>query len=260
MLRSSSAVGGARRPRAGGRGRGRVGVVAGRLRQRAVVDDPPSWTTTARVISGCSGPSSCATSSTVPPPADEARAAPRRTPPGWRRPRRPWARRGPAARARPASARAMRIRCCCPPDRATRAPGPVGEADRGRAPRRPRAGRRRHGRAAARAGRAGPRRRPRARSPARRCPRRGAAGRSRCRRHGRKRSQRRCRTGATSPAASGTRPSADCTRVDLPEPLAPRIATTSPRAAPQVDAVEHRPPVVGDDGPVHLKYHAAERA
>ena len=142
-----------------------------------------------------------------------------------------------------ASARAIRVRCCCPPERVptgvvarsvrpTAAQrrldrGPVGRARRG---------------AAVRGGPAGRTRRPRSRWPARRRRRRGAAARS--------------RSGATAaaspgparstpnrltvPASSGTRPSTVRIRVDLPEPLAPRMATTSPRPHGQVDAAQDR--------------------
>ncbi len=48
-------------------------------------------------------------------------------------------------------------------------------------------------------------------------------------------------------------------RVDLPEPLAPRMATTSPRCDPQRDPVQHRPVVVAGDRPVHLDDRCAHR-
>ena len=117
-----------------------VGVVAGRLRHRAVVGDPP-------VVDddrpGDQRPQRAELVGDEQHRAavgDEVAQRRRRTPPGWPRRRRRSARRGPAAPARPASARAIRVRCCWPPERvADRVAGPVGQADGARAPRRRRA-------------------------------------------------------------------------------------------------------------------------
>ena len=166
-----------------------LGVVAGRLRHRAVVGDPPvvhdHGPADQRLAAG---PSSCATSSTVPPPADEAaqRAGERllagRVDAGGRLVEDQQLRLGRPARGRSACAAAGRRRGWRPGRRPGRRGRPrasaAATAARSAAP----------GRAAARrGGPAGRRRPPRRRSPARRCRRRAAAARSRSARHCRNR-------------------------------------------------------------------------
>ena len=156
------------------------------------------------------------------------RAAPRRTRPGWpRRPRRS-ARPAPAAPARPARARAIRARCCWPPERVTtgspaRSVSPTARQRRGD---RPPVGPRRRA-AACPGGPAGPRRPPRATVAGTPPPAPIRCGTYPMRHHCR---NRRCGVSkrVTRPALSGTSPSTARTSVDLPEPLAPSTATTSP--------------------------------
>ena len=188
---------------------------------------PPSCTTTARLISGRSGPSSWATSSTVPPPPTKPRSAPANA--SW------LAASTPAvgssrtsssgcAGQRPGDQGALLLAAGEGGDRVA---GPVGEPDgaQRRGDRGPvgRARRAQHapagqppggdhladgGRYAA-AGAEALRDVPDARATAGS----GAAG---------------VPKRVTDPAPSGTRPSTARIRVDLPEPLAPRTATTSP--------------------------------
>ena len=220
----------------------------------------PSWTTTARVISGLQRAELVRDEQHRAAAVDEAAAAPRRTPPGWPRRRRRSARRARAARARPARARAISARCCWPPDSV---------ADRvvrpGR-PARPRPAPRRRPPvvgaswpAAAAAGPAGRRPRPRRPSPARRCRRRAAGARSRCARHcpESRRSgvaeQPDRRRGPAAPGRGPPGPASTCRsrwRRGWPPPRRRRRQDTPS---------QHRPAVVGDDRALDLAATGAHR-
>ena len=157
-----------------------VGVVAGRLRHRAVVRDPPVVHDDRPGRSAArSGPSSCATSSTVPPPATNSPSASANA--SWLAASTPAVGSSRTSSSGwPARARAISVRCCWPPERvATGSPArsarptaasAVATAARSAAPRRAED---------APAGQPAGRRPPRRPSPARRCRRRSAAARTR---------------------------------------------------------------------------------
>lgn len=206
----------------------RLGVVPGRLRRRPSCAIRPSCTTTARPISGRSGPSSCSTSRIVPPlPANRVSAAANAS---WLAASTPAFGSSSTSRSGlPARARAIRVRCCWPPERVA-----TGSSIRSSRPTSVSASR-----TAALSAAPGSRKMPRRASrpdattsptvagtplPApRRC------GTYPIRAHCR---NRRCGVpnSSISPRSSGTSPSTVRIRVDLPDPLAPRIATTSPAA------------------------------
>src|SRR5690606_28052108 len=186
----------------------------------------PAWSTTARSTSGSSGPSSWATSTTVPPRATYPRRVVANA--AWLAASTPDVGSSRTSRSgSPARARAMSTRCCWPPDRVA-----TGSRSRSVSPTAASAAATAR-RSSWRAGRNGRRRasRPAATTsptvagtpPA--APTRCGTNPIRCR----------CRnrvTGTPNSAArpdrSGISPSAALTSVDLPEPLSPRIATTSP--------------------------------
>ena len=220
--------------RAGGRVVAGVGVVPGRARGTA-----PSWTTGRRARPPRGSPA-----------APAARARGRRAAPCRRRRR--TARRASAnaswlAASTPAvgssstsssgsaaSARAISARCCWPPESAAtgswaRSASPTAAsaaatAARSAAHDRPVACRQ-SGRQRGPAGRRPP---PRPPWPARRCRRRGVGARSRSAATVPQAPQRRRRTAGPGRRMSGTSPRSAADQVDLPEPLAPRTATTSP--------------------------------
>ncbi len=195
-------------------------VVPGRLRHAPSCATNPWCTTIARPITGRSGPSSWATSRTVPPPRVKSRSAPANA--SWLTASTPAVGSSRiSSSGRPARARAMSVRCCCPPERVltgsfARSARPTARSASATASRSPRPGGAGFP-AGDHLGDGGRHALP--------APRRWGTYPTRC--HWRNR-----RTGrpkrVTVPALSGTSPRMARIRVDLPEPLAPRSATTSP--------------------------------
>ena len=216
-------------------------VVAGRLGDAPSWATRPSWTHHGPLISGSSGPSSWATSSTVVPPS--TRVAQRlgegllagRVDPGRS------ARRGPAARARrPAPGRSGRAAAGRRTGRRPAVAGPVGQA---RPPRAPASTAARSARAAGRSAdvREQPARgdhlaRPsRARRRRRREPLRDVPDPAPLPEPAQRRAEQR-----DLPERSGTSPTTARTSVDLPDPLAPSSGDDLARLDGQVDAAQDR--------------------